>query len=399
MEAEKSISVVIPCLDFEDSVNQVLTSLSEQTLLPNEVILVDSSLNNEISDLKEKFKKFFKVIYLKEKKAYPGKARNIGVNIANSEFIAFIDSKTVPNKHWLKLVFDTYHDKGVEVVFGLTKYLSKSKTQELIRAATFGNIGIETVPGTIIKRIDFHNSGGFLEEVRRAEDIDWRYRVKKQFEHYSPPSREMKFFLEYSHLPESVFQLFKSYFLFYLQSSRVSFQSRLKEIYLSFALILSALIIPRWNFYIGFKESSLYIPDITKYYLLSLIFLSLLFILVNNFFRKTDTPIFKLSLKLVFLIMGLYIVFRWNLVIANWVEEATLYMPHITKIYLFSLFFASYIYRGIVQPLRRDIEIKYLFPFRWFLIGSLGLCLDILKAPGYIYGAIVSIFNLDRKLD
>jgi len=97
--------------------------------------------------------------------------------------------------------------------------------------------------------------------------------------------------------------------------------------------------------------------------------------------------------------MGLYIVFRWNMVIANWVEEATLYLPHITKIYLFCLFLASYIYRGIIQPLRRDIAIKYLFPFRWFLVGSLGLCLDILKAPGYIYGAIISIFNLDRKLD
>lgn len=399
MEANKSISVIIPCLDFKDSVFQVLTLLSEQTLLPNEVVLVDSSLNNEISNLIESFKKFFKVIYHKEKKAYPGKARNIGANIAHSEFIAFIDSKTLPNKNWLKLAIDTYHDKSVDVVFGLTKYLSKSKTQELIRAATFGNIGIETVPGTIIKRKDFLDTGGFLQEVRRAEDIDWRYRVKKQLKYYSPPLREKKYFLEYSHLPDNIFQLFKSYFLFYLQSSRVSFQSRLKEIYLSFALILSALIIPRWNFFIGFEESSFYIPDITKYYLLSLIFILLLFILVNNFFRKADAPIFKFTLKLVFLIMGLYIVFRWNLVIANWVEEATLYLPHITKIYLFFLFLASYIYRGVVQPLRRDIELKYLFPLRWLLIGFLGLCLDILKAPGYILGAIISIFNLDRKLD
>ena len=399
MKTDRSISVVIPCLDFKDSVNQVLTALSRQSLMPDEVILVDSSSNNEIRSLKEEFKKFFKVIYLKEEKAYPGKARNIGVNRANCEFIAFLDSKTVPNNHWLEQAVDTYHGEGVKVVFGVTKYLSKSRTQELIRASTFGNIGIETVPGTFIKRKDFISSGGFLEEVRRAEDMDWRYRVKKQFDYFTPNLRDTKFLLEYSHLPERISQLFKSYFLFYLQSSRVSFQTRLKEIYLSFALILSVLIIPRWNLFIGFKESSLYIADVTKYYLISLIFLSLLFILVNNFFKRTHTPIFNFTLKLVFLIMGLYIVFRWNMVIANWVEEATLYLPHITKIYLFCLFLASYIYRGIIQPLRRDIAIKYLFPFRWFLVGSLGLCLDILKAPGYIYGAIISIFNLDRKLD
>ena len=399
MKTDRSISVVIPCLDFKDSVNKVLTALSRQSLMPDEVILVDSSSNNEISSLKEEFKRFFKVIYLKEEKAYPGKARNIGVNRANCEFIAFLDSKTVPNNHWLEQAVDTYHGEGVKVVFGVTKYLSKSRTQELIRASTFGNIGIETVPGTFIKRKDFISSGGFLEEVRRAEDMDWRYRVKKQFDYFTPNLRDTKFLLEYSHLPERISQLFKSYFLFYLQSSRVSFQTRLKEIYLSFALILSVLIIPRWNLFIGFKESSLYIADVTKYYLISLIFLSLLFILVNNFFKRTHTPIFNFTLKLVFLIMGLYIVFRWNMVIANWVEEATLYLPHITKIYLFCLFIASYIYRGIIQPLRRDITIKYLFPFRWVLIGSLGLCLDILKAPGYIYGALVSIFNLDRKLD
>ena len=57
MKTDRSISVVIPCLDFKDSVNQVLTALSKQSLMPDEVILVDSSSNNEISTLKIKFER------------------------------------------------------------------------------------------------------------------------------------------------------------------------------------------------------------------------------------------------------------------------------------------------------------------------------------------------------
>ena len=58
--------------------------------------------------------------------------------------------------------------------------------------------------------------------------------------------------------------------------------------------------------------------------------------------------------------MSIYIIFNWNKVIANWVEEEILYIPHITKIYLSILILYSFFYRSIYLSINRKIEFKEL---------------------------------------
>ena len=72
-------------------------------------------------------------------------------------------------------------------------------------------------------------------------------------------------------------------------------------------------------------------------------------------------------------------------------EDAVLYVPHITKLYVGSLILVSVLYRGIILPLKRKVEPGFLFPFRWIQIGLLGLSLDLIKAPGYLVGAVFGI--------
>jgi hypothetical protein len=73
------------------------------------------------------------------------------------------------------------------------------------------------------------------------------------------------------------------------------------------------------------------------------------------------------------------------------VEDAVLYVPHITKIYVGGLLFASILYRGFFLPLKRSVKPNYLFPFRWIQVGLIGLSLDLIKAPGYVLGALIGI--------
>jgi len=87
-------------------------------------------------------------------------------------------------------------------------------------------------------------------------------------------------------------------------------------------------------------------------------------------------------------------VFNWNAVIAGWMEDAVLYVPHITKMYVGVAVIASMIYRGIILPLNRNVEASYIFPYRWIKVGLLGLFIDLVKAPGYILGAILSFFRI-----
>ena len=82
-------------------------------------------------------------------------------------------------------------------------------------------------------------------------------------------------------------------------------------------------------------------------------------------------------------------VFFWNANVAKWVEDAVWYFPHITKIYLSSIFLISLIIRGIIMPYNRKIPLKSIFITNWIVVGIIGITLDIIKAPGYILGALM----------
>ena len=119
-------------------------------------------------------------------------------------------------------------------------------------------------------------------------------------------------------------------------------------------------------------------------------------ILQNIFLKKSSETLFTNSLKLLVLIFVCLAVFNWNMVIARF-EDVMLYIPHITKIYLVSIFVASLFYRGLYVPFKGKIGKDYLFPFRWIYIGLVGLSFDIIKAPGYLLGALLAPFLFLRK--
>ena len=43
-------------------------------------------------------------------------------------------------------------------------------------------------------------------------------------------------------------------------------------------------------------------------------------------------------------------------------------------------------------PITNNINLSYLFPFRWVLVGLLGILLDLVKAPGYLLAGIMASF-------
>ena len=89
--------------------------------------------------------------------------------------------------------------------------------------------------------------------------------------------------------------------------------------------------------------------------------------------------------------------YKWNAVVAGWIEDSPLYFPHITKIYLSSVFLIAVLIRGVYMPLKRDVDLNFLLPTRWILIGLIGVGLDLAKAPGYAFGAVISPFIKKSK--
>lgn len=386
MNKTTSISVIIPAFNYKDSLISVIDAINNQIVAPNQIVIVDSSNNNDIERMIDEYSGKVKIAYKKVSQAFPGEARNLGAEIASGKWLAFLDSKTIPNKSWLMDSFNEVSLNGVGVVFGLTRYIAKTNTQFIVKAAVYGDLGVETTPGTLISKENFIKIGGFTEKVRTADDLEWRNRVKKSNLTFKIPKKSN---LKYSEISDSLYENIKRFFVYQLFTAKINVQTKIKGLYLSLFLLFSASIVPNWNSMVGWEGSIFYIPNITKVYLFLLAFM--LFALVF-FTEKARQTLIIPSRVAVFVIVTL-VVINWNGVFAGWEEDGLLYMPHITKFYILFLSILSVLYRGIYFPLTHGIEKSYLFPLRWLYIGFFGLLLDIVKAPGYIIGAFIHLFR------
>ena len=119
-----SISLIIPTRDDLSPLIEVIEGVNHQDYLPKEIIIVDTSLKDEIYEYIKNHKNKIPINYFRERNAYPGRARNIGVNKAKEEWIAFLDSKTVPKKYWLKRNIAKIIKSDLNIIFGFTENLT-----------------------------------------------------------------------------------------------------------------------------------------------------------------------------------------------------------------------------------------------------------------------------------
>ena len=117
----KEVSLVIPVKDEADSIQGLIDSISSQTLLPKEVIIVDGgSCDSTKNMIKNNIgKKHFDIRLIEVEKAYPGEGRNLGISQSRSELVAFTDAGIRLDERWLEeLVRPMELDKDIDVVYG-----------------------------------------------------------------------------------------------------------------------------------------------------------------------------------------------------------------------------------------------------------------------------------------
>ena len=91
--------------------------------------------------------------------------------------------------------------------------------------------------------------------------------------------------------------------------------------------------------------------------------------------------------SILFFLFAIFL-YRWNHLISGgvWDVSNPLFIPNLNKIFWSSAIGTYVIFRGLVSPVFKKEKILSLLPFRWFLIGILGMMVDIVKAPGRIIG-------------
>lgn len=108
------VSVVIPAYYRADDLAELFSSLLRQTIKPFEVVIVDDTLGDAISDLCEEYKILFenigiRVTYIRNPMERSLTiSRNLGVKLAEGELIMFFDSDVVLFQNYIEKILEVF---------------------------------------------------------------------------------------------------------------------------------------------------------------------------------------------------------------------------------------------------------------------------------------------------
>lgn len=89
------VSLIMPTLNRYDEIYLLMDSLVKQTYKNFELIIVDQNSNDKVKNIADKYKDKIDIKYIKSKKLGLSYNRNIGIEVAKGEIIAFPDDDCV----------------------------------------------------------------------------------------------------------------------------------------------------------------------------------------------------------------------------------------------------------------------------------------------------------------
>lgn len=87
------VSVIIPAFNCEAFIDEAVESVLQQTLQPDEIIVVDDGSTDSTAERLQKYRSVLRYIHQENKG--PSAARNVGISNASGEYIAFLDNDDV----------------------------------------------------------------------------------------------------------------------------------------------------------------------------------------------------------------------------------------------------------------------------------------------------------------
>lgn len=152
------VSVIVPVYNAEKYLEEMLRSLKRQTLKEIEFIFIDDCSSDRSLEMLYDFEKddTERVIVIKlDKNEGPGGARNIGLQYASGEYIAFADS----DDYMKPEMYETLYNKATEKMYDLVEcgYFNQRKNKDMMLWSKVmeGKVSFDN-------RVRMLISGGFL---------------------------------------------------------------------------------------------------------------------------------------------------------------------------------------------------------------------------------------------
>lgn len=97
-------SIIVPVYNRPDEVDELLESLTQQTLKDFEVIIVEDGSIKPCKDVCEKYANILDLHYYAKENSGPGQSRNYGAERSNGEWLIILDSDVVLPEGYLEAV-------------------------------------------------------------------------------------------------------------------------------------------------------------------------------------------------------------------------------------------------------------------------------------------------------
>ena len=181
MKENPLVSVIIPVYNYERYLAEAIESVLNQTYGRVEVIVVDDASTDRSSEVAKGFADRG-VRYCYQDRAGIGPARNRGAELAQGDFIAFLDADDRWPEYKLERQLSAFqNDPALEMVFGQAVQLHNGAEWEAgVKDGKLPVAGM--VPGMVagtmlIKRDAFRRVGEFPGGLKVGEFIDWYARA------------------------------------------------------------------------------------------------------------------------------------------------------------------------------------------------------------------------------
>lgn len=186
-------SIIVPVFNRPDEVNELLESLTHQTVKDFEVVIVEDGSQTPCKDVCEQYKDMMDIHYYYKENSGPGQSRNYGAVRASGEYLLILDSDVVLPENYLKAVSDELSREPADAFGGPDKaHSSFTDTQKAISysmTSFFTTGGIrggkkkmdKFYPRSFnmgIRRDVYLKLNGF-SNMRFGEDIDFSIRIFK----------------------------------------------------------------------------------------------------------------------------------------------------------------------------------------------------------------------------
>lgn len=382
------ISVILSIFGYDGNIFKTLTCLSNQTKAPDELVIVNSIHEIDIDNILEQFRDRLKINYIfSKKRLLPGGSRNLGILKARFPFVGLIDSKTFPVKSWLEDSAKQLNSSNASIIFGKTQYKANFEMQEIFILSTYGKNPVKTVPGTLLLKEATQSLGEFNETVRAGEDLEWKDRIDHSKTIKAEESLKVNMF--YNIAPNNIFQEFFRSARNSWASATINAQLNTRILIFGLSCISLMMIAPNWNRFLG---GFIFIPNITKIFLLAMmVFLIILYLTSPKNLKRFSTFFF------IPLIISLFILQYINPALLTISLGNELEARNLNYFFFIGIFIIGFTFRALIAPLRLGAKWKELLPFRWMYMGLFGLINDIVKVPGYLRGAILSLRLIVKK--